>query len=187
MKHWFDLLIEFPFRSKKTVLLILVVVVITIILHTIIAMWLSKFHLEVLTIGTIHTVGVEAYWAKNLTDRIDDDDIIDWGTLWPGSSNNVTIYLLNISYTETTLNLTKENLTFYKTNEDPIHDIPTSISTYMNLTWNYNGSKVNRGEFIPVTLTLKANYSMDFILYLIENDVKSFSLDILISTTEHTT
>lgn len=184
MKHHLDSLIKFLHPSKKTVLLILIVVVITVILHTFIAIWLSKFYLPIPSLGTIHTLGVEAYWDANLTDKIDEDEKIDWGTLWLGSSNNATIYLLSLK-NDTILSLTKANLIFYDTDETAIQP-PTNISTYINLTWNYNGTIASVGDKIPVTLTLSATYSMDFILYLIENNIKSFSLDIIISTTEHT-
>lgn len=184
MKHHLDSLIKFLHPSKKTVLLILIVVVITIILHTLIAIWLSKFHLYLPTLGTLHTLGVEAFWDANLTDKIDEDEKIDWGTLWIGSSNNATIYLLSLS-NKTTFNLTKENLIFYDTNEVAIEP-PANILICMSLSWNYNGSIVNRGNVIPITLTLSANYSTDFILYLIENNIESFSLDIIISATEYT-
>jgi len=55
----------------------------------------------------------------------------------------------------------------------------------MNLSWNYNGTILHPGETIQVILALTAPSSSTFLLYLITNDVKEFSLDIIISTSEH--
>jgi hypothetical protein len=187
MRHPLNSLAKILHPSKKTVLLVLAVVAITILLSTIVSIWLSKVtNLKVPSLGTLKTLGVEAYWDANLTDKIDVDEKLDWGTLWLGSSNDVTIYLLSISNIETTLNQSKANLAFHNASEVAIHP-PNNIATYMCLSWNYNGSRVKPSEVIQVTLTLSADYSSDFISYLVESDIKSFSFDILISTTEYTT
>lgn len=187
MRPPFSYLIKFSHPSKKTVLLVFAVAATTILLSALISMWLSRVtNLKVPSLGTITTVGVEPYWNENLTDKVDVDEKIDWGTLRLGSSSNITIYLLSISNIETTLNLTQANLTFYDTDEVTIQPA-ANISDYMNLSWNYNGSIVNPGDVIQVTLALSASYSRDFVIYLIENDVRSFSLDIHIYTTEYTT
>lgn len=148
-------------------------------------MWLARTHNFYLpSLGTIKTLGIEAYWDASYTDKVDEGEYIDWGTLWLGSSNNATIYLQSISNIPTTLNPPKNNLTFYDTENVPIHP-PANVSTHMNLTWNYNGTIINPGKQIQVTLTFSAEYSLDFVHYLIENDVKRFIVDILISTTEY--
>jgi len=184
MGHPFYSFTKFPRPSKKTVLLVLAVVAITILLTTIISIWSNKVtNLKLPSLGTLMTLGVEAYWDVNLTDKIDQDEKINWGTLWLGSSNNVTVYLLSISTDKTALTLTKANLKFYDTSEVAIQPY-NNISTYMNLSWDYNGSIVEPGDVIQVTLTLSAYYSKDFANYLIEKDIKSFSFDIHI--TEYT-
>ena len=182
MGHSFNFFTKFPRPSKKIVLLVLAVVAITLLLSTIIFIWLSKVtNLKVPSVGTIMTLGVEAYWDENSTDRIDVDEEIDWGTVWLGSSNNVTIYVLSISSIETTLNKTKTNLAFYNASEVAI-PVPNNISTHMHLSWDYNGSIIKPGDVIQVTLTLRTDYSPDFASYLIENDIKSFSFDVHIYT-----
>jgi hypothetical protein len=45
----------------------------------------------------------------------------------------------------------------------------------------YNGTQINPGEIIQVTLTLSASSSHDFVHYLIANNVKNFSFDIIIA------
>lgn len=170
MRNKFHSFIAFLLSSKKTVLLILVVVVITIAISAITSIWLSRtINFHVPSLGTIKTLGVEAYWDKNLENKT---ETINWGTIWPGSSKNFTLYLRSISNIETTLNLTTANWN------------PASISEYMDLSWNYNGTILHPRDIIPVTLTLIVSSSNTFLLELIISDVKEFSFDIIIGTTE---
>lgn len=163
--------IEFLRSSKKRVLLIVIVVVITIFISAIISTLLEKaINLYVPTTGTVKTLGVEAYWDRNLKNKTEE---ISWRTIWVGSSRNVTFYVQSISNIETTLFLNTANWN------------PTNISDYMNLSWNYNGTTLNPSEAIQVTLTLTASSSNSFILYLTTSDVKEFSFDIIISTSEY--
>ena len=172
LKFKLDSFVRFLRSSKRTALLILITVLITIVISAIIAIWLDRtFNIHVPSLGNIKTLGVEAYWDRNLENKT---ETIDWGTIQPGLSKNVTLYLQSISNTETTLYLNTTNWN------------PTNISDYMNLTWNYNGTPINPGEIIQVTLTLSASSSHSFVRYPIINDVKEFSFDITIGTTEYT-
>jgi hypothetical protein len=160
--------IVFLRSSKKTVLLILIVTVASIAITTTISILLSKIdNLNFPSLATIKTIGVEAYWYPNCENKT---KTIHWGTIWPGSSTNKTFYIRSISNFKATLNL---NATNWNT---------TNISDYINLSWNYNGTPLNPGEIIQVTLTLSAPLSDSFIYYLITNDVKDFNFDIVIST-----
>lgn len=170
-KHALNSLIKFLRPLKKTVLLIAAVVAITILITTLPAIWLSRrTDLEVPSLGTIKTLGVEAYWDRNLENKT---EAIHWGTVWVGSSQNISFFVRSISnyIAKLTLNTTTWN--------------PANISDYMNLTWNYNGTPINPGEVIQVTLTLSASSSISFIRYLITNDVREFSFDIIICTSEY--
>jgi hypothetical protein len=171
MKNIIDSFLRFLRSSKRKMLLITITIVTTLIISSIIAIWLSKVaHLNIPSLGTIRTLGVEAYWDINLTNKT---EAINWGTIWPGSSQNATLYIRSISNLETTLHLNTTNWN------------PANISNYMNLTWNYNGTTIQPDEIIQVTLTLSASSSFNFINYLITNEVKQFSLDIIISTSEY--
>ena len=157
--------------SKQTLLLIATVAAATIIITTFAAIWLSKIlNLSIPSLGTIKTLGVEAYWDRNLTNKT---ETIKWGTIWPGSLHNTTFYIRSISNIETKLKLNTTNWN------------PSDLSSYMNLTWTYNGTVVSPSEVIEVTLTLSASSSYSFIMYLLTNDVKQFSLDIIINTQEY--
>jgi hypothetical protein len=172
MRSKFHSFIAFLRSSKRTILLILLVAVITIALTTTISILSERTTtLKFPSLGTVKTLGVEAYRDKNLENKT---ETIDWGTIRPRSSKNFTLYLRSISTTETTLNLNTTNWN------------PTNISEHMNLSWNYNGTILHRGGTIQVTLTLTASSSNTFLLYLIKNDVKEFGFTIIISTSEHT-
>ena len=166
MSNRFHSFIAFLRSSKKTVLLILIVAIASITVTTTICILLSKIDkLHFLSLATIKTIGVEAYWDPNLENKT---ETIDWGTIWPVSSTNKTLYIQSTSNSKATLNL-------YTTNWNP-----TNISHYMSLSWSYNGTPLNPGEIIQVTLTLSASSSDSFVHYLVDNDVKDFSLDIVI-------
>jgi hypothetical protein len=76
------------------------------------------------------------------------------------------------------------NLNFYDPNQNTINP-PDNISIYMHIEWDYNGSTIKPGEIIQVTLTLRTEYDQNFALFIMENDIKTFSLDILIHSKEH--
>lgn len=153
----------------------------TLILSTAISMWLEKAQdLRVPTIATIKTSGVEAYWNRELTNRTES---IDWGTIWLGASQNVSIYVRSISNIEITLDLAIENLTFSDSNENIVAE-PENMASYVNLTWNYNETKISPGETLQLTLTLSVGHSADFTEFLIANGVEKFSFDIYISTSQ---
>ena len=170
MRNRFHSFIAFLHSSKKTILLIIIVAMASIAITTTISILLSKIaNLNVPSLGTIKTIGVEAYWDPNCENKT---ETIDWDTIWPGSSKNVTFYIKSVSNVETTLCL---NATNWK---------PANISDYMSLSWNYSGTTVHPGEIIQVTLALSASSSDSFVHYLITNDVKYFSFDIIIYTSE---
>ena len=156
--------------SKKTVLTILIVSLSTLLLSGTISLWLSRTtNLEIPSIGKIKTIGIEAYWDEYLKNKT---EIINWGINYVGSSKNVTLYLQSTSNVETDLNLNTTNWN------------PKNISKYMYLFWNYNGTSINSGEIIQVKITLSNHPSMNFIEYIITNDVKEFSFDIVIKASE---
>lgn len=162
--------IAFLRSSKKTLLLILIVAMASIAITTTISILLSKIdNFNIPSLGNIKTIGVEAYWDPN---RENKTETLDWGTIWIGTSKNMTLYIRSVSNYKVTLNLNATNW------------IPANISDYMTLSWDYNGTQLNPSEIIQVTLTLSPSFSNSFVRYLIANDVKNFSLDIHIVASE---
>ena len=170
MKTQFCSSIAFLNRSKKTLLLIIIIAIASVAVSSLISILLSKIHnFDIPALGNIKTIGVEAYWDPNCENKT---EALDWGTIWIGSSRNVTLYVRSISNYKVTLNLKATDW------------MPANISDYMTLSWDYNETTLNPGEIIPVTLTLSSSFSNSFIFYLIDNDVQSFSLDIHIVASE---
>jgi hypothetical protein len=163
------------------VLLILTVAAITLLISALISIWLSKFHnLHIPSVGTIHTLGVKAYWDSDLNNETKE---IQWGTVYPGSLNNVTVYLQSICNVNATLELTPVNWTF-NNSKNAIVLGPTNNTSYMSLIWNYDNSTVTPAQILQVTLTLQVENSLDFTWFLINNNVKTFSFDIIIRANE---
>lgn len=155
---------------KRNFLLIISVAAITLLLSSVISIWLSEVtSLKIPSIGKIQTIGVEAYWDESLKNKT---ETINWNKIWLGSSKNVTIYLRSISNVETIIQINATNWT------------PSNFSKYMNLSWNYDGTPINPNEVIIVTITLSAPKSIGFIEYLVINSVKEFSFDMVIRAIE---
>lgn len=173
--------VNFLHRSKKTLLLILIVAVTAITLSAAISIWLSRtYNIHVPSIANIKTIGVKAYWDANLENETKQ---IQWGTIYPGSSANVTLYIQSISNVKTILQNKTANWTF-KDSNNTIVSGPSNSTTYMHLDWDYNNATVNPSETVQVTLTLFVDNSPSFIDFLINNNVDSFSFDIIITASE---
>jgi hypothetical protein len=164
-------LISFLSCSKKTLVLIAIVAISSVAVTTTISIMFSKIsNFTLPTLGTVKTIGVEVYWDQNLENRT---ETIDWDEIWVGSSKNVTVYVRSISNHQIFLNLDARDWD------------PTAVSGYMDISWDYDGTLLNPGETIPVTLTLTIPSSHSFVSYLIENDVQNFNVDIhILAATE---
>lgn len=176
MKRLIASFIEFLYRSKKTILLILVVAIIVLILSAMISIWLSRVnHLYIPSVGNIKTLRVEAYEGNIIGSG--DEQRIDWGTVYPGTLTNRSFYIRSKSNMKTTLNLEISNWTYL---DSAGKNVTGSNNDYLNLDWNYTDTPISPSEEIYVTLTLQASASDSFISYLLANDVTGFSFDICI-------
>ena len=181
MRKTIEFLINTARRSWKTALLIIVVAVATLAISASISIWLSRYHnTRFPTLGTIYTIGVEAYWDQNLTNRTTQ---IQWGTLYPDTKTNTTIYLRSTSNIPTTLILQTENWAFTNSSGINITE-PSNRQNYMNLTWNYNNQTLNPDETIETTLTVTVTDNLTFLEYLIQNSITTFNFDVTIRTEE---
>lgn len=161
---------EFFRLSRRTALLVFIVVVITIGLSAVVSVLLQRAtNLSIPSLGTIKTLGVEAYWDVDCRNKTEE---VKWGEISLGSSPAVILYVRSISNVKVTLQL------------DAVNWYPATLSDHMNLSWNYDGAIINPGEIVQITLTLSAPYSADFTRYLISNSVNEFSLDIIITTSQ---
>ena len=85
------------------------------------------------------TLDVEIYSDSALTQVLSN---VVWGTIEPGASVSKILYLKNNGEDSVTLSLTTENWT------------PAGASTYLQLSWNYDGSPINPGEVVQVEMVL---------------------------------
>ncbi len=108
-------------------------------------------------LGTVKTTGVGVYWDSGCSNSVTS---VNWGTVAPGSTNDVTVYIKNEGNAAETLSSTAENWN------------PSIASTYMTLTWDYGGQVIDVGEVVQVTLSLSVSDTIE--------GITSFSFDIII-------
>lgn len=169
-------LIHLLARFKKPVTLTIVVAAITILFTTIISMlFITYNHLYIPSLGTIRTYGVEAYGGDIKT--IGNEQYIDWGTVYPGTSVNRTLYIRSKSNVPATLNITITNWTFQNSEGK---NVTNPTEEYLSVSWNHNQTKIRPNQEIYLILTLQASSSTPFINYLTTNNVTEFNFDICI-------
>jgi hypothetical protein len=106
--------------------------------------------------GTVYLpIGVGVYWDGNCTDSVVE---IDWGTIQPGSTVNVTVFVKNEGNQAISLNITAENWS------------PIETTSYMTFSSNYMGQTINVREILQVTLSLTTSSNIE--------EITSFSFDI---------
>ncbi|MCW4016272.1 MAG: hypothetical protein NWF06_07875 [Candidatus Bathyarchaeota archaeon] len=154
--------IAFLRSSKKTILMILTVTILSILLTSAFSALLNNLsNLSISSLGTITTVGVEAYWDPECENKT---EAINWGTICPGSSNSFILYIKSFSNVKTTLDLLISNFE------------PLELSEYMTLSWDYNEIQLDPGQVIQVTLFLSTSADSSLVYYLINSNVNSFSI-----------
>ena len=85
---------------------------------------------------------------------------VSWGTLQPGGSQIVTVYIKNEGDSATTLSLETSNWS------------PTDAETYLGFSWNYNGYPINPDAVVQITLTISVASNIE--------GITNFSFDITI-------
>jgi len=108
--------------------------------------------------GVIASTTVGVYSDSGLTTKLTS---IDWGTIYPGASKTVVAYVKNEGTVPITLALSAANWS------------PSTASSYMTLSWDYSGAKLNAGANVKVTLTLTVSSSI--------TGITSFSFDVVIT------
>ena len=106
--------------------------------------------------GTVKAVGVGVYWDSSCSSAV---SFVDWGTVEPGSTKNVSIYLRNEGNWVVSLFMFADN--WY----------PSDASNYMVLSWDYAGQAVDPQEVVQTTLTLSASSGIE--------GITDFSFDII--------
>lgn len=102
---------------------------------------------------TTENESFNVYFDQSLTSVVEN---IDWGTLQPGDTTNVTVYIKNIYDTPLTLALTSTDVT------------PKKAENYLTLSLNYN-SPITPNAICPLTLSLHVDEN-------VEDDITDFSI-----------
>lgn len=108
-------------------------------------------------VGTIKTVGVEAYSDPDLTQVLTE---INWGLIAPGETKTFTAYIKNTGTTSATLIMWTEAWN------------PTNASDSMILTWNYDNTSIPAGSARAVVFSLTVDLGI--------SGITNFSFDIWI-------
>lgn len=88
---------------------------------------------------------------------------VAWGTLSPGSTSNVTVYVRNEGNLAVKLNLAAQNWN------------PASASNYITLAWNREGQVLKPQKVAKATLTLSVSSNV--------SGITSFSFDTIVTGT----
>ena len=97
MRFSYQLIVDFIRRHKNTFLLIIVVALITALLQTLISVWLSRNNkISLPSFGTIYTLQAEVY-GGSLKELSNGQKLIDWGTVYPGTTVNRTFNVMSKS------------------------------------------------------------------------------------------
>ncbi len=110
--------------------------------------------------GSLQTVGVGVYWNPGCTNATSS---LGFGLMAPGSSKNFTLYLKNTGNSAVTLSMISRNWN------------PTEASSYMSLTWDREGTRIDPDQVIPIIIKLSVTTNAQ--------GINSFSFEIVISGT----
>ncbi|MEM1564341.1 MAG: hypothetical protein QW161_06700 [Candidatus Bathyarchaeia archaeon] len=102
---------------------------------------------------------IECYWDEACTRPVTS---IDWGTLYPGQTKNVLIYVLNAGGAPISLTLSTANWN------------PPEAELYLTLSWDYDGRLIYPRQVLPITLSLTVSLN-------VPTTITDFSFDIIIS------
>jgi len=102
---------------------------------------------------------IDVFWDSNCQNAVQS---IAWGTLTPGDTKSVIVYVRNEGQGGTVLGFNLSGWT------------PLTASNYLSIGWNYSGTVVQSGQIVPVMFTLTVNSSV--------TGVTDFGVNITISS-----
>ena len=127
------------FSKYRTVILVLSILLLVYALHLFPT---SSIH-NVSALLTDPYVGV--FWDRNCTQRVSS---IDWGTLAPGMTKSVSVYVQSKSNETCILILM------------PTGWNPPAVANYLELSQNYENKKIQPSEVVKVALSLTVSASV---------------------------
>ena len=97
------------------------------------------FNIQSVKSELVIEIGIGVYWDFNCSDPISS---VDWGSMKPGSSKNMIIFVRNEGNESVTLSIATSNWN------------PPEAANFVHLTWNYTGEIVEESGVLSVTLSL---------------------------------
>jgi hypothetical protein len=120
------------------------------------ALYQTSVHFS--SVAAVKTVGVAIYWDPAFTVPVVN---MNWGVIEPGTTKNVSCYIVNTSNVPVSLTLAVNNWQ------------PTSASNYVSLTWNYDEQPIPVSGYTPITFSLHVDPAT--------TGITGFSFDITIT------
>jgi len=127
------------------------------------------FNIQLIESVPVEGVGIGVYWDSYCSDPISS---VDWGSMKPGSSQNIIIYVRNEGNESVTLSIATSNWN------------PPEAADFIHLSWDYTGEIIEESQVIPVTLSLyvdvgiKGISSIAFDAMLVATGSQVFTLNI---------
>jgi len=113
--------------------------------------------------GVIASANIRFYRESGCVNNLTS---INWGTLYPGASRTVTVYVKNLGTVPLSLD-------FYLADWNP-----STASTYLTLSWDYSGMELQPNQVLSITFTLEVSQSIQ--------GITNFDFNIYVTATEVT-
>jgi len=107
-------------------------------------------------------IGCECYWDVTATMKV---DVIDWGTLYPGQSKSVTIYIKNTGSDSFTGSFNTSNWE------------PPAAANFISLKWDFGDRPLLPGRIRETHFTLTVSSSI--------HDITAFAFWITVTATQY--
>lgn len=142
----------YPSGNKQVTIFIVVVIVASILAVT------ALTYILLPNVGNVKAINVGIYRDSGCTNEV---SLIDWGIIEPGTTENVTLYILNVGNSNVMLSMNTANWS------------PSSTSNYVTLSWDYEGQSIGPSRMLETKLTLSMSPSIE--------GITSFSFDIVVT------
>ena len=154
-----------PANHDKKIVLTLILLLISVLAISLVNPAISKKSnnngRKLSSNGAIKEItGIETYWDSKGTNKVSS---IEWGSLEPGTQKTVTIFVRNLEKNQIILNYHTSNW------------MPSEITDYLTLKWDYNGQAIKFREIVQVIFTLvvsenlEASGAFDFDITIVGN------------------
>ena len=154
-----------PANHDKKIVLTLILLLISVLAISLVNPAISKKSnnngRKLSSNGAIKEItGIETYWDSKGTNKVTS---IEWGSLEPGTEKTVTIFVRNLEKNQIILNYHTSNW------------MPSEITDYLTLKWDYNGQAIKFREIVQVIFTLvvsenlEASGTFDFDITIVGN------------------